>query len=362
MKMLLERKLQNLTRRVKEKGVFGYPIFFINCSLYNLFTKKQLPDRCFTSPIHLQVETSRVCNLNCKMCEYSYGKNKGQLLNLENFNKIISQFPYLDSLDLTGIGEPFCNPDFIQMIKSAKDKGVRVEFSTNGTLLDKNNIEELVKLGVDKICFSMDAATKETYENIRIGASFDKVTRNISLLTKEISKTNSKKTKVYLSYIITKENIDEIVKFPYLAKELGVKNIFYRDLITFDSSPYTKEDTFAAREESVRKEIRDELMSLSVSLGMGIGLSESLLISAKPRKKMCYRPWKSCFVDVFGNLYPCCHVTQKNRDIMPFSFGNIIGQEDNGIWNGLKYKSLRKGVSHPTQIPELCKGCDCLIK
>lgn len=360
--MWIRRKVNKLGRRIKEKGFFGYILFFFNCAFYNLFTKKYLPNKCFTSPIHLQIETSRVCNLKCRMCEYSYGENKEKLMSLEDFTKIISKFSYLDSLDLTGIGEPFCNPDFIQMVRAAKDKGLRVEFSTNGTLLKEIYMDELIDIEVDKICFSMDAATKKTYENIRIGASFDSVIGNISLLTEKILKTKNAKTKVYLSYIITKDNIDEIIKFPYLAKDIGVDNIFYRDLITFESGQYFKEDVFANIKEGQRKKIKNELLFLQSKLGIQIDFCESFFTVSSLRKKMCYRPWKSCFIDVLGNLYPCCHVTQKNIDITSFSFGNIVTHKDNEIWNNLKYKSLRKGVAHSVKIPFLCKGCDCLIK
>ena len=39
--------------------------------------------------------------------------------------------------------------------------------------------KELIELGIERIYFSIEGATKETYEKIRVGANYDKVIDNI---------------------------------------------------------------------------------------------------------------------------------------------------------------------------------------
>ena len=66
------------------------------------------------------------------------------------------------------------------MIKYAKDKGIlEVQFNTNAMLLTEKISERLIEAGLDRIIFSLDGMTKETFENIRGGANFEKVVNNI---------------------------------------------------------------------------------------------------------------------------------------------------------------------------------------
>ena len=58
------------------------------------------------------------------------------------------------------------------MIEYAKSKGViDIMLHTNGTVMDENLAERIVKSGLDRIIFSLDSITKEIYEKIRINAN-----------------------------------------------------------------------------------------------------------------------------------------------------------------------------------------------
>ena len=51
--------------------------------------------------------------------------------------------------------------------------------NTNGTLLPEERSRKFLKSGITRLRFSLDAATKETYEKVRLGGKYDVTMRNI---------------------------------------------------------------------------------------------------------------------------------------------------------------------------------------
>ena len=100
-------------------------------------------------------------------------------MSLEDFNKILDQFPDLKWIGVTGIGQSFLNPDFMPILKACKDKDIYVEIFDNFRFLDYEKAKQMVKWSLDKIYVSLDAATKETYDKIRVNSDWDVVIKNV---------------------------------------------------------------------------------------------------------------------------------------------------------------------------------------
>ena len=81
-----------------------------------------------------------------------------------------------------GTGEPLLYDDLFDVIRLAKSRispDGEVGLTTNATLLNDSMVGRLMETGLDFIYFSVDGASKQTYESIRIGASFEAVISNI---------------------------------------------------------------------------------------------------------------------------------------------------------------------------------------
>ena len=332
--------LKRVIRLIRRKGPLAFLRILATHYLYKFYVRKRLPAKCPITPTRLQIEVSTRCNLSCKICERSYQKNSNHLMSLANFKKILSKFPSLTSLDMTGFGEVFCNPEFVEMIRTARNRGLKVEFNTNGLLMTPEKADQIVE--VDSITFSIDAATKATYEAARTGGDFDKLISNISYLSKKIPQ-------IGLSFTIRKDNLAEALQFPQLAKRVGANKILFRDLVVFSGGSYNEEDKVKFSSETVR--IKEEISAACDYLNIKTVFSPSFY---PPTTIACHRPWKSCYVDVFGNMYPCCRTR--------INFGNLLESKLTRIWNSSKYILLRRELLHPTHIPSPCKGCDCLVK
>ena len=64
------------------------------------------------------------------------------------------------TLSLSGFGEPLVHPEFLTLVRLAREQGMRVEIITNGTLLDAALARELVTLDVAQVTISRMAGMR----------------------------------------------------------------------------------------------------------------------------------------------------------------------------------------------------------
>lgn len=167
-------------------------------------------------PLHLDIESTNACNLRCTMCGRNWMKERIGYIEWNLFTKIIDEAAEynLPSIKLNYRGEPLLHPDIVKMVKYAKKKGIlEVQFNTNGRLLSKKKARELIEAGLDRIIFSFDAATKETYEKIRRGSNYEKVINNIKNLINIRDKKGIKRPLTRVQMVKMPENRNEVEDF-----------------------------------------------------------------------------------------------------------------------------------------------------
>ena len=145
-----------------------------------MFKKKLVPNNTV-------IETTLNCNMNCIHCGSAAGKNRGDELTLNEFNKLFSDLSDLNCKLVTLMGgEPFLRKDWYDLAKSAKNNGMNVTFISNGWLIDDKVIDKLRKIDPYAIAISVDGATPETHDTIRkVNGSFEKCKEVLNKLTKE---------------------------------------------------------------------------------------------------------------------------------------------------------------------------------
>jgi len=163
----------------------------------------------------------RRCNLTCKHC-YSISADidfKGELDTQEVFT-------VMDDLKAFGVpvlilsgGEPLLRPDIFQVSRRARDMGFYVGLSTNGTLIDTGNIDEITDVGYDYVGISIDG-TRKTHDRFRRKeGAFDASMAGIRLC-------RDRDIKVGLRFTMTEDNAAELPDMLKLMKAEGV-NKFY---------------------------------------------------------------------------------------------------------------------------------------
>jgi MoaA/NifB/PqqE/SkfB family radical SAM enzyme len=171
----------------------------------------------------MDIETYNVCNLRCIMCPYPAMKREKVLMSLDLFKKIIDDAARsgIREIGLNFYNEPLIDRLLFERIKYAKAKGLKVCFSSNGTLLTDEMIDSLLDSGLDLITFSFDGATREVYEQIRVGADFEKTRNNIINMIEKRNKRGLKKPTISVYLVAQKGNYRETGAFRALWQGLA---------------------------------------------------------------------------------------------------------------------------------------------
>ncbi|MEE9176050.1 MAG: radical SAM protein [Thermodesulfobacteriota bacterium] len=306
-------------------------------------------DKVSASPLYIQLETTTKCNLKCIMCEHNKMAETSETLTFEKFQQILNQFPYLIGIDLTGIGEPLLNKEFLKMIEFAKERGLYVTFTDNFTLLNEEIARKLISYKVDEIVISLDGGTKEIYESIRIGANFDNVINNLKFLINLKKEIKTDTPQLIIRHIALEKNLQGIPSLIKLANSLGIKKVII-------SSLYSSDETKSFQTtEDLRKNIRKEAYELSNNLGIDLEFRSS----KKKSIRNCYLPYVQTYITANGFILPCCYISQGGgyeEVILNNNFENIFDSDFNEIWNSEKYKKLRSSIKKG-KAPNICKSC-----
>lgn len=117
-------------------------------------------------PVVVWNVTSR-CNLTCTHCYASVGQNTGHELSTPEALAVIDDLAVFGCpVLLFSGGEPFVRPDILTLARYATQKGLRVVFSTNGTLIDEKLAAEIKSIGVSYVGISMDGM-EEIHDQFR---------------------------------------------------------------------------------------------------------------------------------------------------------------------------------------------------
>ena len=163
-------------------------------------------------PTYLQVEPVGQCNLRCQMCAIQFrqdGPPFGPLafMAFDKFTDLIDTWTGLEELHLQGLGEPMMHPRFFDMVTYAARKGIRVTTNSNLTLLNERRARACVASGLDCLHVSIDGATAETYERIRVRSHLDKVVRNLGLLRTARSQSDHDLPRVRMVMVLMRQNL-----------------------------------------------------------------------------------------------------------------------------------------------------------
>jgi len=195
-------------------------------------------------PLHLDIEATCLCNLQCPFCATSYEPIGGKgFMSFDTFKKIIDEGAEHGlcaiKLNSGGRGEPMLNKSLPEMVAYAKSKGVMdVYFNTNATLLTREIGEKLIQAGLDRISISLEGTKAEVYEKYRVGASFEKVLNNIKEFIKLKIEMNAEKPLLRIQAVALPELIPALNEY----KEFWQKIVDEVAFIDFKDYSHIKRD------------------------------------------------------------------------------------------------------------------------
>jgi radical SAM protein with 4Fe4S-binding SPASM domain len=191
---------------------------------HDIYKSKQYQDQhSYSFPEIVDIELTNYCNLNCRMCARQEMTRLKGYMGKDTFEAVADECNlYKSGLRMIGWGEPFLNKNIIEFARYFKSKVVssyydnKIESSplhitNNGQIITEKDMKALVEIGLDSIIFSFQGATKEDYEYMRRGSSYEKLKENILKLA-EIRGENLKPY-IHISSTMQGETKEEISSF-----------------------------------------------------------------------------------------------------------------------------------------------------
>lgn len=158
--------------KIVHKKLIKHLIFLIyrRCVIY-IHRKLRNVNLKIKYPHIIEIELTNDCNLKCKHCHKNVMGRPIGYMEFDVFKKIIdeiSSYP-VAFLRIVGLGESSMHPDFLQMLRYASNKGIKIEIATNGELIKRFLYNEILSLDIDILGVSVDGIDKKSYERIRVG-------------------------------------------------------------------------------------------------------------------------------------------------------------------------------------------------
>ena len=277
-------------------------------------------------PPMLIVETSSHCNLSCVHCpRYKLVKTDRSFaghMSFDLFKKIIdemSEYKYV-TLRPFGRGEALMNPDFIKMVRYAKEKGVRkIWLNTNGVLLTPYVSRKLLEANIDRVEVSIDAVNKETFKKIKGKDKYDQVVKN-TIECCCLKKEFNFQAEIVVSFVESEINT--------LEKDAFIK--FWRNYVDHvNIRPVHQHGALVSNQRSSKEKKEEERLP-------------------------CPILWERVEINYYGGL-KYCEFDWENRE----EVGNVKNSSIKKIWNSEKYKQLRRLHIEKrfSEIP-LCSVCE----
>ena len=167
----------------------------------------------------------RRCNLRCKHC-YSISTDKdfpGELSTDEVFKVMDDLKAFrVPALILSG-GEPLLRPDIFEISRRAKELGFYVGLSSNGTLINDENIEDIAATGYDYVGISIDGIGKTHDMFRRREGGFEESMNGIRLC-------RERDLKVGLRFTMIQDNAEELPRILDLLDEEGIERFYFSHL------------------------------------------------------------------------------------------------------------------------------------
>ncbi len=288
----------------------------------------------------LTVELTTDCNLKCDGCPRTIALRHGNWANLsmslQKFHRLLENIIPVDFVTLHGIGEPFLNPEFLEIVSAAKQSGKFrfMKVTTNGLTRSLGFMREAVDLGLDEIWISVDSLDQIIASRLRHGTDTPKLKR-------KIKDTLDAGLPIHISMVASRVNVGVLGKTLEDLYHMGNPPVHIQEFQDFgDASGLlgSKERSLLVHTvENVRAKYNDAKIYLPAFTHKSSGL--------------CSAPWFRPAVTVEGFLTPCC----TSFDPSHYGFANIFEQKYQTLWKSEPLQNWLEKMS-ADQV-EMCNGC-----
>jgi radical SAM protein with 4Fe4S-binding SPASM domain len=231
-------------------------------------------------------------------------------------------------------GEPYLNPDFLDMVKYASGKKIYTATSTNAHYLTDVNAKRTIESGLDRLIISIDGTTQEVYQQYRVGGQLSKVIEGARNIVKWKKELNSKKPFVVFQFLVVKPNEHQIEDVKKLANEIGVDDVWFKTAQVYDFETDPNKLIPAIDKYSRYKK------------------TENGTVFKGKLANQCWRLWHDPVITWDGLVAPCCFDKDAQHRL-----GNLKEKSFKEIWKNGEYTKFRTQILKGRKNIDICSNC-----
>jgi MoaA/NifB/PqqE/SkfB family radical SAM enzyme len=326
-------------------AVAGLPLTAVDARLWS------------ASPTFLNIEPTTRCNFSCWYC---IGRHMVQAdIEVENFARVLDNFPTLQAIALVGEGEPLLHKGFFTMADMARERGIRVLMLSNGSAFSESVVRKLCESQIAYVSVSIDSIDPATFAQSRIDGDLARVWDGIERLRNYRDSHGYQYPKIGLKGTLFTHTEDQLLAIATEARRRGVDLLESFQPLNPKTS-YVKIYPASARAqlEQVERVARriDEQTALArsvlpsaVDFCIAEGVPTSNVGRANGLRAACDEEWIYSLLD--GHVTPCCQV----KDVLDPDW-NLFRHPLADILANTRYENMRFNLWNGL-FPDYCQGC-----
>jgi len=190
---------------------------------------------------HLRLAIDDSCNLRCPSCRKSLIFHKeGSTYNLgirlaDKINDWLHSYRHAIQVHIGSDGDPFASHVYRHFMEQTPERdNIKYSILTNGLMFKEFHqkvpyvINNLQELGV-----SIDGATKETYEKLRLGGKWEKIIEGLECMSEQKRKHGFR---FILHFVVQKDNYHEMETIIDLGEQYGADRVWLNKIEDWGTS------------------------------------------------------------------------------------------------------------------------------
>ncbi len=288
-------------------------------------------------PMTVSIEPTTACNLRCPECPSGLRAFTRETGNLKTdfFRSTIDQLsPDMLYLIFYFQGEPYINPQFLEMVQYARRKKLYTITSTNGHFLDDARAKATIESGLDRLIISVDGTTQETYAGYRVEGNLANVLEGARNVVRWKKVLNSPTPHIVFQFLVVKPNEHQIPDIYRLAQEIGVDEVKLKTAQVYD---------YAQGNALIPSDLR---YSRYKPNGDGTWTPKHALT------RHCWKLWHACVITWDGLVVPCCFDKDATHRL-----GSLKENSFRALWRGAAYHQFRTTLLQGRDKIDICTNC-----
>ncbi len=305
------------------------------------------------SPVYIEISPVSYCNHKCLFCGIDFAMERSLHLDTGLLSKRLREMGKLGvkSIMFAGEGEPMLHRDIAVMVREAKENGIDVGITTNGTAGSPETWREILP-HLTWIKISADAGSPEVYSvvhNVQ-PEMFRVLMRNLEYAV-SIKKEHNLDVTLGVQYLVTEENINDIRNAIALFGNMNLSYIVIKPYSMHPKMIRKRDIIYSETTMNMIQDIADEFRD-NMSTEIIFRRDAMSVYQQKTRAfSHCHALPFWGYINSKGDFYTCSVFLGDDR----FNAGNIYKDDMSGIFYGEKRKESIDMGKNRLPIEEECR-------